>query len=254
MFLLWKGVEFCQVFCCISWDDFGLFSFILLRWHITLSFVCWPVLKFQEWIPLVMVYNPFNVLLLFARILFRIFMLIFVKDICDILVVYLPGFGISVKVFKIHSWFKKRKERAWIIVFTKVLWLCTHLMGTCIGEGNGNPLQCSCLENPRDSGAWWAAVYGVAQSRTRLKRLSSSSSNGNMQEYEHFTGICTGKLFGRYCFCPTSLFCRDRIKIQWVKWFTQSKISYSEPRLRILLLDFQLALILLNYGLQFAYT
>ena len=42
------------------------------------------------------------------------------------------------------------------------------------GEGNGNPLQCSCLENPRDGGAWWAAVYGVAQSRTRLKRLSSS--------------------------------------------------------------------------------
>ena len=46
---------------------------------------------------------------------------------------------------------------------------------SCIGEGNGNPLQCSCLENPRDGGAWWAAVYGVAQSRTRLKRLSSSS-------------------------------------------------------------------------------
>ena len=45
----------------------------------------------------------------------------------------------------------------------------------CVGEGNGNPLQCSCLENPRDGGAWWAAVYGVAQSRTRLKRLSSSS-------------------------------------------------------------------------------
>ena len=44
-----------------------------------------------------------------------------------------------------------------------------------IGEGNGNPLQCSCLENPRDGGAWWAAVYGVTQSRTRLKRLSSSS-------------------------------------------------------------------------------
>ena len=46
----------------------------------------------------------------------------------------------------------------------------------CIGEGNGNPLQCSCLENPRDRGAWLAAVYGVAQSRTRLKWLSSSSS------------------------------------------------------------------------------
>ena len=46
---------------------------------------------------------------------------------------------------------------------------------SCIGEGNGNPLQCFCLENPRDGGAWWAAVYGVARSRTRLKRLSSSS-------------------------------------------------------------------------------
>ena len=47
---------------------------------------------------------------------------------------------------------------------------------SCIGEGNGNPLQCSCLETPRDGGAWWAAVYGVAPSRTRLKRLSGSSS------------------------------------------------------------------------------
>jgi len=50
-----------------------------------------------------------------------------------------------------------------------------HFSLSCIGEGNGNPLLCSCLENPRDGGAWWAAVYGVAQSRTRLKRLSSSS-------------------------------------------------------------------------------
>ena len=49
-----------------------------------------------------------------------------------------------------------------------------HFSLWCIGEGNGNPLQCSCLENPRDSGAWGAAVYGVTQSRTRLKRLSSS--------------------------------------------------------------------------------
>ena len=48
------------------------------------------------------------------------------------------------------------------------------------GEGNGTPLQYSCLENPRDGGAWWAAVYGVAQSRTRLKRLSSSSSSSSM--------------------------------------------------------------------------
>ena len=50
---------------------------------------------------------------------------------------------------------------------------------SCFGEGNGNPLQCSCLENPRDGGAWWAAVYGVAQSWTRLKRLSSSSSSSS---------------------------------------------------------------------------
>ena len=50
-----------------------------------------------------------------------------------------------------------------------------HFSLSCIGEGDGNPLQCSCLENPRDGGAWWAAVYGVAQSQTRLKRLSSSS-------------------------------------------------------------------------------
>ena len=46
---------------------------------------------------------------------------------------------------------------------------------SCIGEGNGNPLQCSCLENPRHGGAWWAAVSGVVQSRTRLKQLRSSS-------------------------------------------------------------------------------
>ena len=51
-----------------------------------------------------------------------------------------------------------------------------HFSLSCTGEGNGNPLQCSCLENPRDGGAWWATVYGVAQSWTQLKRLSSSSS------------------------------------------------------------------------------
>ena len=52
-----------------------------------------------------------------------------------------------------------------------------HFSLSCTGEGNGNPLQCSCLENPRDRGAWWATVCGVAQSRTRLKWLSSSSSS-----------------------------------------------------------------------------
>ena len=54
-----------------------------------------------------------------------------------------------------------------------------HFSLSCTGEGNGNPLQCSCLENPRDGGAWWAAISGVAQSRTQLKRLSSSSSSSS---------------------------------------------------------------------------
>ena len=52
-----------------------------------------------------------------------------------------------------------------------------HFSLSCTGEGNGNPLQCSCLENLRDGGAWWAAIYGVTQNQTRLKRLSSSSSS-----------------------------------------------------------------------------
>ena len=60
----------------------------------------------------------------------------------------------------------------------------TSLSLSCTGEGNGNPLQRSCLENPRDGGAWWAAVYGVAQGQTRLKRLSSSSSSCWQRRYE----------------------------------------------------------------------
>ena len=64
-----------------------------------------------------------------------------------------------------------------------------HFSLSCIGEGNGNPLQCSCLENPRDGRAWWAAVYGVAQSQTRLKRLSSNSSEGAYQKFNK--GSCS---------------------------------------------------------------
>ena len=60
-----------------------------------------------------------------------------------------------------------------------------HFALSCIGEGNGNPLQCSCLENPRDGEAWWAAVAGVTQSRTWLKRLSSSSSSNH--DYKSLT-------------------------------------------------------------------
>ena len=66
-----------------------------------------------------------------------------------------------------------------------------HFSLSCIGKGNGNPLQCFCLENPRDGGAWWAAYYRVAQSRTRLKRLSSSSycltSFFKMRQFKIFT-------------------------------------------------------------------
>ena len=57
-----------------------------------------------------------------------------------------------------------------------------HFSLSCIGEGNDSPIQCSCLENPRDGGAWWAAVYGVAQSQTRLKRLSSGSSSSSRMD------------------------------------------------------------------------
>ena len=52
-----------------------------------------------------------------------------------------------------------------------------HFSFSCIGEGNGNPGQCSCLENPRDGGAWWAAVYGVTQSRTRLKQQQQQNND-----------------------------------------------------------------------------
>ena len=63
------------------------------------------------------------------------------------------------------------------------------------GEGNGNPLQCSCLEDPRDGGAWWAAVYGVAQSRTRLKRLSSSCTLCKLSKSIH----CDSEVFFLHC-------------------------------------------------------
>ena len=80
------------------------------------------------------------------------------------------------------------KSHGWRILVGCSPWGCEELDTTdrlhfhfslsCIGEGNGNPLQCSCLENPRDGVAWWAAVYGVAQSWTQLKRLSRSSRAG----------------------------------------------------------------------------
>ena len=71
-----------------------------------------------------------------------------------------------------------------------------HFSLSCIGEGNGNPLQCSCLENPRDTGAWWADIYEVTQSWTRLKRLSSShSSSSRFKKIEIISSI-----FSNHCY------------------------------------------------------
>ena len=74
-------------------------------------------------------------------------------------------------------------------------WLHFHFSLSCIGEGNGNPFQCSCLKNPRDRGAWWAAVYGVAQSRTWLKRLSIVQFGFKeiVWRFQNFPIIATGK-------------------------------------------------------------
>ena len=82
-----------------------------------------------------------------------------------------------------------------------------HFSLSCIGERNGNPLQCSCLENPRDGGAWWVAVYGVAQSWTRLKRLSSSmygceswtKTKAECQRIDAFELWCWKRLFRVPC-------------------------------------------------------
>ena len=87
-----------------------------------------------------------------------------------------------------------------------------HFSLSCIGEGTGNPLQCSFLENSRDRGAWWAAVCGVAQSRTRLKQLSSSSrssssirSSSSSRQTLGFTGSSAGKESARNARDPGSI-------------------------------------------------
>ena len=89
-----------------------------------------------------------------------------------------------------------------------------HFSLSCIGEGNGNPLQCSCLENPRDGGAWWAAIYGVAQSRTWLKWLSSSRSLDPRDQ-----GGCLSESSEEKCF-PTVLkyFHSDTIGNIWSEY------------------------------------
>ena len=100
-------------------------------------------------------------------------------------------------------------------------WLPFYFSLSCIGEGNGNPPQCSCLENPRDGGAWWAAIYAVAQSRIRLKPLSSSSS---MYRLCIFPGSCLGPIFkiGLFCYCWALII----ICIFWITFLYQNSICY----------------------------
>ena len=93
-----------------------------------------------------------------------------------------------------------------------------HFSLSCIGKGNGNPLQCSCLENPRGSGAWWAAVYGVAQSRTRLKRLSSSSSGQTGWMVFLSPGHCFSGLPRWCCGKEHACQCRKRKRCGFDPW------------------------------------
>ena len=88
------------------------------------------------------------------------------------------------RIFSITGYYKKLNIVSCSMIVAPYLftyfmyssvYLPFHFSLSCIGVGNGNPLQYSCLENPWDGGAWWASAYGVSQSRTRLKRLSSSS-------------------------------------------------------------------------------
>ena len=103
-----------------------------------------------------------------------------------------------------------------------------HFSLSCIGEGNGNSLQRSCLENPRDGGAWWAAVYGVTQSWTRLTRLSSSSSSSSSSTF-------ISKYYLHFAF---HIFLNEREDILF--WFyiflNKSRDFYSENLLNILLI------------------
>ena len=111
--------------------------------------------------------------------------------------VFLPGKSLGLRSLVDYSpWGHKESDNTERFHF--------HFSLSCIGEGNGNPfvgqelLQCSCLENPRDEGAWWAAVYGVAQSRTRLKRLSSSSSSSGSNIHGVIFSRNSGKQWTHY--------------------------------------------------------
>ena len=90
-----------------------------------------------------------------------------------------------------------------------------HFSLSCIGEGNGNPLQCSCLENPRDRGAWWAAVSGVAQSQIRLKQLSSSSSIVHGASKSP-TGLSDFHFLSLSLSCSRVIYKWNSLEVQWL--------------------------------------
>ena len=105
-----------------------------------------------------------------------------------------------------------------------------HFSLSCIGEGNGNPLQYSCLENPRDRGAWWAAVYGVAQSQTWLKRLSSSNSRVvRLKSSVHCCLLAWGcpQFLVAFCFIKVCKSRRQQRESQLVRWKSYSFVTKS---------------------------
>ena len=128
----------------------------------------------------------------------------------------------------------------WITYSVSQLWINTIniiYITLIIREGNGTPLQCSCLENPRNGGAWWAAVYGVVQSRTRLKQLSSSNTN-----YDHSIK-CSTIIINKYCYCRHLHidFCVNRnFPLSWVNIKEWDDYLYEK------LLDFSKVLVLFS--------
>ena len=95
---------------------------------------------------------------------------------------------------------------------------------SCIGEGNGNPLQCFCLENPWDGGAWWAAISGVPQSRTRLKRLSSSSRAALLSSLH----VATKALLGEFCECHRACTFSSKYMLEMCWKSTQTSSHYAK--------------------------
>ena len=102
-------------------------------------------------------------------------------------------------------------------------WLHFHFLLSCIGEGNGNPLQCSCLENPRDDEALWAAIYGVAQSQTGLTRLSSSSSSSS-KSIKWWTLCLNTKFMFVFLIFNTFIFTMLLLWIIW-EWLNLTSIT-----------------------------